>query len=272
MTAAPPAGDAAAGRVLRLALVAWGLGHLALGRRRAGLAWLAAELVGAALVAWLSIGLVATTAYLVPFVVGCAFLAAWATQATSAYRSARAMRGAIGPAPVGSPAAAIAWLSVPLLIWGTAFWIVGGQAASPSAVLDRFETRWPELADSDSLPPSIAVDPAAVTAAARKALVTLQAQCPASGGENCDDPATLLRDLRFTITAQTDRTATAVAQVVTFERRPTTVLWFIQGSDLVPVPQRTVITIELRASSVSLPGGIDIGARRWQIAGIAPGS
>ena len=35
------------GRVLRLALLAWGLGDLAMGRRTAGIAWLIAEIVDA---------------------------------------------------------------------------------------------------------------------------------------------------------------------------------------------------------------------------------
>ena len=41
-------------------------------------------------------------------------------------------QGAIGPTPVGSPAAAMVWLSLPLLVWGTAFWLVGAQAATPA--------------------------------------------------------------------------------------------------------------------------------------------
>jgi len=40
--------DAAPGRVLRLALVAWGFGDLAMGRRASGIALLVAELIGLA--------------------------------------------------------------------------------------------------------------------------------------------------------------------------------------------------------------------------------
>jgi hypothetical protein len=273
VTAAPRVGGPApTGRVLRLALLGWGLGHLVLGRRGAGIAWLAAEAAGAALVAWLTVGLAGSSGYLLPFVAGCAFIAAWATQATLAYRGARAAQGAIGPAPVGSPAATIAWLSVPLLVWGTAFWLIGGQASTPAAVLDRFETRWPELVDGSTLPAAIAVDPAAVSAGARQALTTLQAQCPTENGETCDDPATLLRDLRITITEESGTSATAIAQLVRFERRSTTVLGFISGSEVVPVPQQTVLTLHLRASPATLPGGIDLGARRWQIASVEPGA
>jgi hypothetical protein len=265
VTAAPRASAAHAGLVLRRALVAWGLGDLALGRRRAAVAWLGAEVLAALLVAWLVIGLAETNAYVVPFLAGCAFLAAWTAQAASAYHRARAATGAAAPTPVGSPAAAMAWLGVPLLVWGTAFWLIGGQAATPAAVLDRFETRWPDVAEAGSLPEGIATNRLAVGAAALDALHVLEARCQASAGETCGNPTTLLRNLRITVTSQGDDTAEAVAQVVTFERRPSTFLWFIAGTQLVPVPQETVLSFELRASPAALPGGIDVGARSWRI-------
>ena len=228
------------GRVLRLALVAWGLGHLAMGRTRTGLTWLVAEVVSAALVAWLLLGLADTTAYLLPFLAGCAFLTAWAAQAIAAYRGARSAGGAIGPTPVRSPAAAIAWLSIPLLVWGTTFWLVGASASSPATVLDRFETSWPGLANGGSLPSGIAVDPVAATRAARQALVALKTACvpedDTGGKAACDDPTALLSDLRITLTEESPESARAVAQLVTFERHRTTILGFIGASELVPVP------------------------------------
>ena len=51
MSAADP------GRVLRLALVGWGLGHLALGRTAVGWGLLGAEVAAGLLVAWLTAGL-----------------------------------------------------------------------------------------------------------------------------------------------------------------------------------------------------------------------
>ncbi len=265
------AGEAAApaGLVLRRALIGWGLGDLALGQRRAAAAWLTAELLAAALVAWLVIGLAETTAYLVPFLAGCAFLGVWVLQAALAYRRARAARGETGPAPVGSPAAAIAWLALPLLVWGTAFWLVGGQAGTPGAVLDRFETAWPDV-EAHQLPASLASDPADVTQEARSALATLHADCAARGGSDCSGALGLLRDLRISVTDRGDGTATALAQVVTFERRPTTILGFISGTELVPVPQRTVLTLELATVAAPLPGGVDVGAHRWQIVNASP--
>ncbi len=265
MTAAPHAGAAPAGLVLRRALLAWGLGDLALGRPRAAAAWLVGELLGALIVAWLVIGLAETTAYLIPFLAGCAFLVVWTLQAALAYHRARAAAGAIGPTPVRSPAAALAWLGVPLLVWGTAFWLVGGLAATPAAVLDRFETRWPDLASAGVLPDALTTNRATVTTAALGALATLETRCREDPDSACDDPGTLLRNLRITVTAQDGDAATAVAEIVKFERRPSTFLWFIAGTELVPVPQQTVLTLDLRATSVPLPGGIDIGARSWRI-------
>lgn len=265
MTAAPRPGAAPAGLVLRRALIAWGLGDLALGRPRAAVAWLLAEILAALAVAWLTIGLAETTEYVIPFVAGFVFLVAWTGQAAAAYHRARAAAGATGPTPVGSPAAAMAWLGVPLLVWGTAFWLVGGQSATPAAVLNRFETSWADLAAGGSLPHGITANPVAVGAAARDALAVLQATCTADNDETCASPALLLRDLRITVTAQSDDNATAVAQVVTFERRPSTFLWFIAGTELVPVPQQTILTVDLRAAPAPLPGGIDVGARTWQI-------
>jgi hypothetical protein len=164
----------------------------------------------------------------------------------------------------------MAWLSIPILVWGTGFWLAGGQAASAAAVLDRFEAAWPDLR-SGSLPASLVADPS-VNATARAALATLDAACRSDGTDDCDDPATLLRNLRISITDEAAGTATAVAQLVAFERQPTTVLWFIAGTELVPVPRQTVLTLALRAEPAPLPGGIDVGARRWRIVSARPGS
>ena len=44
-----------------------------------------------------------------------------------------------------SPAATIAWLALPLLAWGTGFWLVAAEGSTPAAALDAFVERWPEL-------------------------------------------------------------------------------------------------------------------------------
>jgi hypothetical protein len=253
------------GSVLRLALLAWGLGDLAMGRRTAGIAWLIAEIVSAGFVAYLFIGLVDTTWYLVPFVLGVLFLVAWATQAAAAYRSALRSQAAAGGSP-SRAAAAMAWLTIPLLVWGTGFWLVSGSAAGPAAALDQFESSWPSLAAGARLDPQLGMDPK-VNATAAVALSTLQRLC--TGGTlstGCSASARdLVRDVRIGLTAAGSDAATAAVTVVAFERRPSQFLGIFGGTDLVPVPRQTLLTLHLRAFPAPLPGGLQLGAQRWQI-------
>jgi hypothetical protein len=257
---------ASPGTVLRRALLAWGLGDLALGRRAAGFAWLGAEILAAALIAYLVLGLADTTWYLVPFLAGILFLVAWAAQAVLAFRRAQRSQGAIGPTPPRSPAAAVAWLSVPLLLWGTGFWLVAGNSASPAAVVDRFETSWPDLAGGGTLDAGLSVS-SAVVVTARNAIRTLQQLCAEQvlSSDCATTPRNLLRDVRIALSEKEDGQATAVAEVVSFERRPSRFLWVFAGTELVPVPRQTVLTLDLRAIAAPLPGGSEVGVRRWQI-------
>jgi hypothetical protein len=234
------------GRVLRSGLVVWGLGHLALGRRRIGSALLAAELVSALLVAWLTIGLADTSAYLVPFIAGVAFIVAWTWQAVDAYRSAHALQAARPPTPQRSPAAAIGWLSVPLLLWGTGFWLIGAHTATPASVLDRFVTEW----SADDLGPGW---PSEVRNEASVAATRL--------GTGPDR----FRGVRIQVVRETGGRASAVAEATHYERRASNFLWLFPGSDLVPVADEQVLTFELEAVPVELPGGGDIGAVRWEL-------
>ena len=235
------------GRVLRWALLGWGLGHRLLGRRTLGTSLLVAEVIAALLVAWLTIGLADSSLYLVPFLAGVLFLVAWAWQAVDAYRAAHALAPARGPTPERSAAVAIGWLSLPLLAWGTGFWLVGAHAATPAAALDRFVSAWTaeELATGDW--------PAPVVSAAQEAATAL------------GDGADRFRDVRFTITESGDGRAVAVADAIHYERRDTSFLWVFAGSELVPVSDRPVLSLELEAVPVALPGGGDIGAVRWEL-------
>lgn len=234
------------GRVLRRALIAWGLGHLLIGRRALGRGLLAAELVSALLVAWLTIGLADTSAYLIPFLAGTAFIVAWAWQAVHAYRSARGLEAARAPTPERSPAAAIAWLGIPLLVWGTGFWLVGAHAATPASVLDRFVTAWSRDELGDVWPPAV-VDEAEAAAA------TL--------GTGLDR----FRDIRISIVSRSTGRATAVAETIHYERRESRFLWVFPGSELVPVADDRLLTLDLAARPVELLGGGDIGAVRWEL-------
>lgn len=235
------------GRVLGRALIGWGLGHLALGRTAIGWSLLAAEAIAALLVAWLTIGLASSSAYLVPFLAGVAFIVAWAWQAVAAYRSARARQPQSSDTPERSPAAAIGWLSLPLLLWGTGFWLIGADAATPAAALDRFVTAWSDgTLEADEWPPT-------VVAAAGDADREL--------GPGQDR----LRDVRFTLIVASDERAEAVAEAIHYERRPSTFLWVFGGSELVPVADKQLLSLDLAAVPVQLAGGGDIGAVRWEL-------
>lgn len=252
--------DAAPGRVLRLALVAWGFGDLAMGRHARGVALLLAELIGLALIVASASLLSDTTWYLIPFLLGMAFVVAWSVQAVAAFLRAQRLQGAIAPPPTRSPAAAAAWLTVPLLLWGTGFWLFGAQSASPAAILDAFVTEWPDVA-VEPIDATIATDPVAVSREADAALASLRQACIDAGlTENCREEASaLLVNVRMRIESQTDDSATALAELVRFERRPSTFLGVFDATELVPVPIAPILRLELEAQPAPL------GSARWII-------
>lgn len=234
------------GRVLRRALIAWGLGHLALGRRGVGRALLLAEVGAAGIVAWLTLGLADSSAYLLPYLAGMGFIVAWAWQAVDAYGAAYRIQPARAPTPERSPAAAVGWLSLPLLVWGTGFWLIGAHAASPAVVLDAFVTDW----NDDELGARWPSDVVRAADAAARSL-----------GPAPDR----FRDVRVRIVDAGESRATAVAEAIHFERRESRFLWVFAGSELVPVADRVVLRMELAARDVPLPGGVDIGAVTWEL-------
>lgn len=237
------------GRVLRRALIAWGWGHLAIGRAVLGRTLLVAEIIAVLLVTWLTAGLAESSAYLVPFLAGIGFIATWGWQAVHAYRAAQAMRPARPPTPERSPATAIGWLSVPLLAWGTGFWLIGAHAATPAAALDRFVSAW----TADALPADVFPD--AVVRAAADAADRL--------GTGPDR----FRDVRFSVVEQGGGRARAVGEAIHYERRATRLFGIFPGSELVPVGDEQLLSLELAARPVELPGGGDIGAVRWELVG-----
>jgi hypothetical protein len=252
--------DAAPGRVLRLALVAWGFGDLAMGRRARGISLLLAELIGLVLVVTSAILLSAGSWYLVPFLIGMAFIVAWGAQAVAAFLRAQRLQGAIPPPSSRSPAAAAAWLTVPLLLWGTGFWLFAAESATPSAVLDAFVTEWPDVA-TEPIDDTVATDPAAVSAQAEAALAALRQACTAAGlTDNCREEASaLLVNVRMRIESQTNDAASAVAELVRFERQPSTFLGVFKTTELVPVPIARILQVDLAAQPAAL------GSARWII-------
>ncbi|MDQ2941336.1 MAG: hypothetical protein M3R05_04005 [Chloroflexota bacterium] len=225
---------AAPGRVFGRALLAWGLGDLSLGRRAAAIGWLTAEVLGALLIAGLTVGLADTTLYLIPYLAGLAFIVAWAIQAVGAYRRAQRTQGAIAPTPSGSPVAAIAWLGIPLLLWGTGFWLVAASAGSPAAALDRFATEG-------------GLCSAVVLAA------------------DCADSSPHLAGVRIRLVTVDRASAEAVAERVHYVSRPSRFMGIFAGSELVPVSEGNLLTIRLLSVPAATFLGIDVGARRWRI-------
>jgi hypothetical protein len=265
VTRALTPGSVDAGLALRRALLGWGLGHALLGRRQLAAALLAVELLSLALVGALLATLGDTTWYLVPFVAGSAFIVVWAAQAVAAYRAAQRAQGAIPPTPRGSAATAAAWLTVPLLAWGTGFWLVAATAATPAAVLDRFVTAWPVGAERSTWA-QLGTDPERLARVAATALDDLRDRC-ADGelGTDCAvADANLLRGVRIRLVDEDGSHATAVAQLVRYERRAARFLGLDVGSELVPVPVADLLEVELEARPAPI-GGVDIGARRWTI-------
>ena len=234
------------GRVLRWALMAWGLGHLGVGRRRLAYGLLTAELLSVLIIAWLTVGLADTNLYLVPFLAGMAFIATWAWQAVDAYRSAHGLQAARPPTPKRSPAAAIGWLSLPLLLWGTGFWLIGAHAATPASVLDRFVTDWTDGELERTWP----------------ATVRSQAALAEEGLGTGPDR---FRDIRIQVVRDDQHEATAVADAIHYERRASSFLGIFPGSEFVPVADEQILSFDLEARMVELPGGGDIGAVRWEL-------
>jgi len=249
-------------RALRLALLAWGLGDLALGRRAIGLAWMVAEVAAVASVAGLTLAYGDTSWYLLPFLGGAVFLVLWATQATLAYRAAQARMPDAEVARIsgGSPAAALVWLTIPMLMWGTGFWLVAGAAASPAAVVDRFVTEWPDVADGRAAwEEGLAADPATLTHAADAAVASLAAACALDPDAECAHADVLLRGLRVHIVADGERRATAVAELVRYERRAASFLGIFGTTELVPVPVAEILTLTLAADAAPF------GGERWMV-------
>lgn len=259
---------AAPGRVLRRAVIGWGLGDLALGRRRAGIAWLIAEigaLLGTGVLTYL---LADTTWYLVPYLAGAGFVALWAAQAVRAYHRAvgHAADGEAPPAPRRSPAAVITWLTVPLLVWGTGFWLMAGASGSPDAVLDRFVAAWPAAASDPSAIGRLGTDPAGLAAVAASVIDRLEQMCDAGTlNQDCaQGPESLLRDVRIRVDPRVGDRERAVAEIVRYERLPTRFLGIFAATELQPVPLVPLLELELEARPAAL------GSERWAIVNVEP--
>ena len=210
--------------------------------------------------------LIAGTAYLVPFVIGIGFIAFWGAQAIAAYRAARRRHAATPPAGPHSPAAGIAWLALPLLAWGTLFWVAAGRNASAPAVMEAFLARWEEIAQNPRAGAGVATDPDELSDDAAAAIDTLRGLCRAGiVPGNCDgDVRALGRDVRFRVVRPGDDAVTAMLEVVGYERRASRFLWIFEGTEVVPVPREPLLRLRLAvADEPGLFGAL--GAERWRV-------
>ena len=130
---------------------------------------------------------------------------------------------------------------------GAGFWLIGARAATPAAILDRFVSAW----TAGELGP----------ATGRRRSIEAAAEAEAALGSGPDR----FRDIRISIVSASDDDATAVAETIHFERRETPLLVVFPGSELVPVADERLLSLELAALPVELPGGGEIGAVRWEL-------
>lgn len=129
---------------MALALLGWGLGHVATGDRR-GWLLLASEAAAIALLIGVGLPRIEGDAFTGLFLALVLFFAVWATQAVLAY--GRAER--IGAAPGGA-----IWLLALLpvtVVFFSLFWMLGGSSATASATTERYVDAWkqdqPQIAD-----------------------------------------------------------------------------------------------------------------------------
>jgi hypothetical protein len=129
--------------VMRRALLVWGLGHLSIGDPR-GWLLMVLQALGILVIAAMGIALLEGSRDVLVFVALVGYLVIWAGQAIDAQRRAVAL----GATPGG--AIQILVLAPVAIAALTLFWLVGGTAASPAAVLQRYVSAWraqqPEVA------------------------------------------------------------------------------------------------------------------------------
>jgi hypothetical protein len=237
----PPATTAARGapapspaRVLRRALIGWGLGHVLLGERR-GWLLLLLEVVSVVAIGLLAAALIDGTRWLVVFPPLVAFLVVWIGQALDAYR--RAVRAGGEP---GGELAMAAVLPVALAAL-TAFWLVGGRHGSPTATLQGYIEAWiadrPDVAvtffaeqpDEATMRSQWAIERADLTASVGRARVRY-------GPESGLDPEHPFDSLRVRQGATSAGRAAMNIEIVRSQRVETTLLGIIPTAAQETVP------------------------------------
>jgi hypothetical protein len=290
-------------RVLRRGLLAWGLGHLALGLRR-GWILFCTELAALAL---LGVGLVPRLQGTLADVVFCAlvlFFVAWAGQAVDAYR--RALERATPPAPgesgveipsTGSLASAaqsgavlsapqapgpaarapllVLFLVMPATLACTAFWLIGGSAASPTAALQQYVADWRD-GDAERAYDHLVASggPAALRETWTKdaafiegRIRALAAQYGPASGLDAERP---FASLGFTLESrvpgdEAGDTATAAIDIVRQATVHESFLGLFPAASQRSVPVERVGTIHLRLVELPAPFGVGPPDRAWRV-------
>jgi len=134
-TAEPARPVPPASKVLRRALIGWGLGHVMLGDRRGWLLLLAQPIAIVAVLV-LALTFIDGTRWLVVFPPLVALMVVWIVQAVDAYQRALKMG-----ARAGGAMAIVVLLPVALTLL-TAYWLLGGRHGSPSATVGDYIEAW----------------------------------------------------------------------------------------------------------------------------------
>jgi hypothetical protein len=250
---APPAETVpAAAKVLRRALVGWGLGHVMLGDRR-GWLLLIAQPIAIIAVAVLADALIDGTRWLVVFPPLLALMVFWIAQAIDAHQRAVKM----GAKP-GGEMSILVLLPIALVVL-TTFWLLGGRHGSASATLEQYIEAWmrdrPEAAAPLFATPQTAQTVDEMWAGERAKLVASIGTAYASyGDESGLDPDHPFDSLRFRDPVPSgDGGVSMVVELVRNERVQTTVLGVIPTASQQEVVVERDLTIWLEEQPQSAP-------------------
>ena len=268
--AAPARRVPPASKVLRRALIFWGLGHVMLGDRRGWLLLIIQPIAIIAVTA-LAAALIEGTRWLIVFVPLLALLVFWVAQAVDAYQRALKM----GAKPGGEMAIV---LMLPLgLIVLTLFWLVGGRHGSPTATLQEYIEAWmrnrPDAAAPLFATPTEADAVGARWATEQQVLADHISRAHATyGDESGLDPEHPFESLRFRDpVTTTDGRVSIVVELVRNERIPTTVLGVIPTAGQQEVVVERDMTIWLERQLQPQPEWLPIDGLEsyaWKITGI----
>lgn len=255
--------------MLLLAVIGWGLGHVALGMRR-GWLLLIGQPLAIALVALIAAAVLDGTRWLVVFPLLIGLFLIWIGQALDAYR--RALRAG---QTAGGEWSLVALLPVMLLVL-TSFWVVGGRHASPSATLQAYTDAWvrdrPDAAAQLFAAPRAPEEMDRLWDAERHMVVERISQARALyGRESGLDPERPFDSLRFREGPTVDGRVAMIGEIVRSERVETTLLGFIPTASQQTVVVERGMTVWLRLERRPLPDWLDelrLESYAWKISTI----